>query len=350
MYFALSCAKPTARLFTKTTKEEHRGMTAEALRSKEQILRRFRELQKEHKVQEAYVSTKAEEAEAAEDLKVVKQALTYTVESVVNGLAALQLKFQGELDVISETLSGESGKLTELKRAIEVEQTRAAELESIRVAAEAIALLNQDQAMRSADFEALAEETRKAFEADVADLRAAWEREQAEFKLAVAEYEATLEKTRKTEEEEFGYEQERKHKIDADRFATEIKLQDRALEEEEALKKADWAEREAELKKHAEEIAEMEAEDEGFAAKLAQAKADAEGKAIRKAEAEAKAEAELAAKEFEADVKVFEQEIASLNETLAAQQARIETLMAELKVASAEEQKLAVKAIDNTKR
>ncbi|MBU0551669.1 hypothetical protein KKF91_04135 [Myxococcota bacterium] len=325
-------------------------MTAEAARSKEQILRRFRELQREHKIQEAYVSTKAEEAERAEDLQVVKQAAAYTVQSVVTELAALQLKFKGDLEAISNTLTSEVDKLTALQRAIIVERGRVAELENIRVAAEALELLNQEHKQRGADFEQQATEARKAFDEDVAALRAAWAREQADFEQGLKEHQTNQDKTRQAEEEEHAYELKRRRELDTDNFATNKKLQDRALAEEEAQKEANWKAREAELAKHAEAIKAMQAEDAAFPDKLKGAEEEAKADAIRKAQQEAKDEAELIAKEFEADVKVFTQEIAALNETIAQQQARMEALTAELKAAAVEEQKLAVKAIDNAKR
>ena len=67
-------------------------------------------------------------AEKARDKRVVETASTYTVESVVKGLAELQLHFGTDIEGLAARLSTEIRKLEDVRRAIEVETRHLEEL------------------------------------------------------------------------------------------------------------------------------------------------------------------------------------------------------------------------------
>ena len=112
-----------------------------SLSNKDQILGAFQQLLSERKQVVSKIATKQEAAEREEDKSVVKKASTYTVKSIVKGLADLQLNFGGAVDNLAEKLSVEAPKLEELRRAIRVETQHVEELRNIRVAADALDIL-----------------------------------------------------------------------------------------------------------------------------------------------------------------------------------------------------------------
>ena len=90
------------------------------------------------------VETKEESAEKAKNKQLLEVASTYTIDSIVKGLADLQLDFGSLTSGLSEKLKAESSKLDELKRAIEIEAAQLQELQQIRVVAQALHILTQE--------------------------------------------------------------------------------------------------------------------------------------------------------------------------------------------------------------
>jgi hypothetical protein len=60
------------------------------------------------KQHESKVSTKGEEAEKEKNQELIKVASTYTVDSIVNGMASLQLNFGSIINDVSARLTTES--------------------------------------------------------------------------------------------------------------------------------------------------------------------------------------------------------------------------------------------------
>jgi hypothetical protein len=92
--------------------------------SKNQILTAFNRLLHEYQQQESKVATKEEEAEKVKDRELLIKTTDYTVDNIINGMAALQLNFGGIINELTTELTTESDKLEELKKSIEVETKR----------------------------------------------------------------------------------------------------------------------------------------------------------------------------------------------------------------------------------
>lgn len=93
---------------------------------------------------ESKIATKQEEADKAKSQEILQAASAYTVDSIVKGLADLQLEFGSILNALSEKLAQENSKLDELNRAIEIETQRLQELQQIRVVADTLDILSQE--------------------------------------------------------------------------------------------------------------------------------------------------------------------------------------------------------------
>jgi len=324
--------------------------TTELPTSSDQIITRFNQLRKAQERRNGELITRAEEAERASRREVVGKAADYTVESIVTGLAELQLEFSTELDTISDRLQSESDKLALLQRAITIESDRLTTLRDIQVAAEALALLNREQALEREAFEARMIEDRAALAKTRETVRADWAEEAASHEAAVVAFETQRARERSQAEEAYTYETARKRKRDADDYTNRKLALERQLAETGAQKEADWAAREAYLTVNEEKIVGLRTRVTELPGELDKAVKDARAKAIRDTNEDAEIEAELRQKEHESDLKVFALRIETLESTIVKQAEQTILLSEQLQIASNQSQDLAVKAIEGSAR
>lgn len=324
--------------------------TTELPTSSDQIITRFNQLRKAQERRNSELITRAEEAERASRREVVGKAADYTVESIVTGLAELQLEFSTELDTISDRLQSESDKLELLQRAITIESGRLTNLRDIQVAAEALALLNREQALEREAFETRMIEERAALAKTRETVRADWAEEAVSHDAAVVAFETQRARDRAQAEEAYTYETARKRKRDADDYTNRKLALERKLAETAAQKEADWASREAYLAANEEKIVGLRARVAELPGELDKAVKDARAKAIRDTNEDAEIEAELRQKEHESDLKVFALRIETLESTIVKQTEQTLLLTEQLQVAANQSQDLAVKAIEGSAR
>lgn len=91
-----------------------------ALKNKQQLVQAFTQIRTDRKKLDAKIATKQEEAEKAKNEELLTAASSYTVDSIVKGLADLQLEFGGIVNALAEKLAKENAKLDELNKAIEI--------------------------------------------------------------------------------------------------------------------------------------------------------------------------------------------------------------------------------------
>jgi len=315
-------------------------------KSRDEILKAFSPLIRTFESQVAKVATKAEAAQEAADREVVERAADYSVEGIVKGLAELQLSFGGAVEALSDQVSGESVKLGELRRAIDVERVRHTRLHSTRVAADALEILKQDHARSLEEFEASAAEDRADLDEKIAEKREEWSEEAAALTEANAEYDANLAKERAQAKADHGYEIERQAKLTADANADRRREVERALADSDAAKDKDWTAREKELDSHSAEIQTLRDEVGGYEAAIAEATKKARETAIAAVGRDAKHEAELLSRETAANLEVYDAKIKSLEATIAQQSGELDKLSEQLAGALAQSQKLAHRAME----
>lgn len=76
---------------------------------------------------------------------LLSRTVDYTVDNIVNGMASLQLGFGSVISELAENLTTELAKLAELKKEIAVEQEQLQHHNKIRLVADALHILNQEQ-------------------------------------------------------------------------------------------------------------------------------------------------------------------------------------------------------------
>jgi len=317
--------------------------------SRDEVLTRFRQVQDEQKRRAAEMSTRDEVARRVHRESVVERALGYTVEGIVHNLAALQLKFGDELDTLSNILTTEVSKLDELRTAIEIEGERAQDLASIRVAAEALALLTRSHERERAEWEERAASSRSTLTEETVTERTRWEEEQRKHDELARESEERLLKDRKRNADDWTYALTQTRKREADTYQKRKLDLERELEATTSNKEANWATREAFLASRADEIKALTERDTAFPEELKAAVDKERTAAIRKANDESRVAAQLAERDALSSLQICDAQLEMLTRQVESHTEQIRSLVSQLSVATTQSQELAVKAIDSVR-
>ncbi|MEP0882146.1 hypothetical protein NDI49_11360 [Trichocoleus sp. ST-U3] len=316
--------------------------------SKEQILEAFKQLIADKKKIESKIATKEQEAEKEKNKKILQAASTYTIDSIVKGLADLQLEFGGIVFGLSAKLTGETSKLDELKRALDIETQHLQELQQIRVVADALHILTQEHQENLKSLEQKIASEREALEKQQSTIRKSWQKEQEEFETTLQEQNALLTTERQREVEEYQYDLERTRKIETDEYEEIKRNLERELQQSEKEKEKQWSERENSLTKRQAEFTEHQKKIEGFPKELEDAVKKAREEAIKDVHQDAKVQADLYEKEWEATKQANEFKIQSLEQTIQKQSEQITEMTAQLQAALKQAQDIAMRAFDNS--
>jgi hypothetical protein len=322
-------------------------MTASTIKdSKQQLVQTFQQIRAERKKLDSKIATKQEEAEKAKNQEILTIASAYTVDSIVKGLADLQLEFGSIVTSLSEKLAKENDKLDELNRAIEVETQRLQELQQIRVVADTLDILTQEHQEKLKILEQETAKKREALEKEVAAKRKEWQKEQAEFDEKIAAYNELLVKERQQEEEEYQYKLETTRKLNADAYEARKRNLERELKETGEAKDKNWAEREKVLQEKQPQLTEYQQKAAAFPTELEEAVKKTREEAIKETSQKAKVEADLFEKEWEGSKQSYELRIKSLEETIQKQTEQIESISTQLQTVLKQAQDLAMRAFN----
>ena len=312
--------------------------------SKAKILQSFQQILAENKKIESKVATKEEEAEKEKNQEILERAADCTVDSIVKGLADLQLDFGGIVNQLSEKLNAESLKLEELQKAIEIETQQLQQLQKVRVVADALHILTQEHQEKLNAIEQNAALGLEALEKEMAATHKLWEREQQEYEAIAEEQGQILTRQRQEEASDYQYEIERLRKVEMDEYQETRRNLERELQLKNREKDKNWQERESYLTENQAEFEENRQKAAGFEEELKQAYTKAKEEAIKDAERDAKVKADLVAKEWEGSKRGYELQIQSLEETIQRQTEQIASISAQLQEVMRQAQELAMKA------
>ena len=317
---------------------------ATAKDSKAQILQNFQQILADKKKIESKVETKEQSAEKAKNKQLLEVASTYTIDSIIKGLADLQLDFGSITSGLSEKLKQESSKLDELKRAIEIEAQQLQELQQIRVVADAFHILTQEHQEKLTVLEQNATNQREIIEKDTTQKRKIWGKEQQEFDAAVQEKTAFTIKQRQGEAADYQYDLQRERKIETDAYEETKRTSEREMQEFTREKDKNWVEREKLLSDNQAEFEKNQTKVAGFEEELKQAYTKAKEEAIQEVSREAKVKADLVDKEWEGSKQGYELKVQSLQQTIERQTEQIAEISAQLQATMKQAQDLAMKA------
>ena len=257
------------------------------------------------------------------------------VETVVQKISGLGLEVSRSLAQLSEKLTEEVTLLATVQEAVAIERAELERLHKIDVAATALAQLVQDHARE-----------KERLDAETSAQRKAWEDEAQRSERERREQDEALKKQRQREIDEYEYRKNLERKKAQDKYDEENRIRDKQnLEKQEAFEKS-WQAQEIELKEQEDELARLRREVEAFPA-LLQKDVDAATQAARKeAELQFEHQIVLIKKEAEAEKRLAELRVQTLEEALARSNSQIATLEQRLGEAKQQVQDIAVKAIE----
>jgi len=316
--------------------------------SKTQLLAAFQQILAEQKRIESKVATKEQEAEKEKGKQILETAATYTVDSIVKGLADLQLDFGSIITELTEKLRTESTKLEELKRGIEVENQHFKEIHKIRIVADSLHILTQEHQEKLSLLEHNATLSQEVLGKDIRIKRKIWEKEQEEFDTTIQEETERLNRCREQGEADYNYELERTRRIETDEYEDVRRKLERELLELNQQKDKNWTEREQVLMANQAEMERYQQQVTGYEEELKQAYDHAKEEAIQEATREAKVKSDLFNKEWESTKQGYELQVLSLEQTIQRQNEQITQISTQLQETLKQSQDLAMRAFSSS--
>lgn len=314
----------------KTTKPAPRGR-----RPKAEVQREFETIKEAVAEARESADEKVAEVERQREEEVRRAVEGISVEGVVQKISTLGLEINKALAQVSAKLVEQVEQLSDVREAVTIERRELERLHKLDTAATAL-----DQLVHSHAQE------KQRLEAEIAAQRAAWEEETRIWERARQEQEDALKKQRQREIEDYEYKKAQERKKAQDKYEEEMRLlEKRNSEKQETLEKS-WKQREAELKAKEQEFDRLKKESEEFPARMAKENQQAALQATRLTEARYEQQLALLKKDSEADKRVAELRVKTLEETVARQAAQIEALQRQLDEAKRQVQEIAVRAIE----
>lgn len=324
--------------------------------TKAEILTAFNDLWKEKKELEAQfqAAKQAESKTSAKKPPDVTTMATATVtnqpkmESIIDELTQLQLKFGGAISDLSEKLTREALQLQEVRQAVAAEVEQLETLHQLQISDDSLDTLIQQY---GDSFKAFNEELNQQWdtlEQEFTQAKKTWAKAQEDHRRSLKDRNETAHKTQQREGKEYIYDLTSQRQLSTDQFE---QVQNRLYQELEELQQAQakqWAEREKAIADREIQFAELKAKVEAHPKELEAAikRAKEEGKGI--AQHQAKIKADLVAKEIEGQKHTYQLRIQSLLDTIQHQESRIQHLAQQLDAALKQVQDLAVKAIEGS--
>lgn len=311
---------------------------------KNTIIAAFERLLHQYQSQESKIATKEEEVAKTQNQQLLEKTVDYTVDNIINGMAALQLSFSSAVSQLADNLTTESAKLEELQQAIAVEQKHLEQLNQVRLVADALHILHQEHQEKVTSLQTQTATEIETITQEIAQTKKRWQKEQLEFEAKVKETTELSIKQRAAEAADYQYELERQRSIEHDEYEENKRLQARELAEQEASKRQDWLERETYLVEHRAEFLKHQELIESFTSKIQEEYNKAKGDAIKEADHKYKVEAELTEKEWSGKQQGYELKIESLSAVITRQNQQIAEINAQLQAVNTQAQNLAMQA------
>lgn len=325
------------------------SMTAMSIKdNRTKILNAFQTILAERQTLASKLATREEEAEKAQNQQVLAKASQYTSDSIVRGLADLQLEFGSVITELSTKLTAETTKLDELKQAIAVETQHLQDLQQTRVVADALYLLTQEHQENLRLLNQQTTRDRESLEKEMAEFRKLWQREQEEFTAGLNESNQVLSQVRQKQEADYQYDIERSRKIATDEYEETRRQMEREIQETTATKEKDWAEREQVLAANQSLLETYERKVNAFPTELEETIKKAREEGIREASQDAKVKADLFEKEWQATQQGYELQIQSLEAKIQQQTTQITEISSQLQAAMRQAQELAMRAFESS--
>jgi hypothetical protein len=316
--------------------------------TKAEILKAYETLLKN--IQNAKADVPKQIQEEKQKKETLEKVAGISNDGIVKSITALKSGMNNSLDEILQSLSNEFKKLEEIRAAIALEKKSLEDLYSLSANTDSLAAMLLAQKEKKENFEKEMKEKEEAFAHEIAVKKEQWETEKARQKTEEKDYADALAKYRKREEEEYAYNLKIQRQKEQDEYDSK-KLQ---LEKELTGKKAQFEQevssRESNLKNAEAELAELRKNNAEFPAKLEKTLKDKETEITKQLQTKYGFDIQLIEKQNEADIRLKDQIITSLQEKIKEQQEQLKEYTDKANRAEANVKDIAVKAIENASK
>ena len=309
--------------------------TARQRRSKADVQQDFLKIREQVAATREARNAKAEEAATLDEAEVRQAVDGLSVEGVAKSISALGIQISKALAAVSDDLIAEVQRLAIVREAVALERAELERLHKIDVAATALDQLVQDYDSKS-----------QALETEMSTRRATWDAELKARERAEKEYDESLKKQRQRETEEYEYKKTIDRKKSQEKYDEDMRtIEKKNREKQEALEKS-WEQRERTVKEREEEYVRLQQEVSGFPPRLQAETERAASEATRQTEQRFEQQVLMMTREREADRRLSDLQIKTLEESVARQTAQMAALQKQLDEAKQQVQDIAVKAIE----
>ena len=316
--------------------------------TKAEILKAYETLLKD--VQSAKADVPKQIQEEKQRKETLDKVAKISDEGIVKSITTLKSNLSNSLDDILRNLSDEFRKLEEIRAAIALEKKSLEDLYSLSANTDSLAAMLLAQKEKKENFEKEMKEKEEAFANEITSTKAQWEIEKAKQKADEKEYTDELSKRRKREEEEYAYNlkirrQKEQDEYDSKKLQLEKELTDKKVQFEQEV-----SSRELNLKNAEAELAELRKNNTEFPVKLEKALKDKETEVSNQLKTKYGFDIQLMEKQNEADIRLKDQIITSLQEKIKEQQEQLKEYTDKANRAEANVKDIAVKAIENASK
>ena len=306
-----------------------------AKRPKPEVEREFTDIREEVAAARESAEPKSEESARLRESEVRQEVEGISVEAVVQRISGLGLEIARSLADVSGKLVEEVNRLATVREAVALENRELERLHKLDVAATALYQLVQDY-----------EREKQRLDGEIAARRATWEEETRSAERERKEQEEALKKQRQREIDDYEYRKALERKKAQDKYEEEQRQQEKQNRERQETLEKSWKQRETALKEQEQELVRLRKEAEEFPARLERAAEEAVAQATRTVGQQFEQQILLMKRDAEAEKRIAELRIQTLEESLTRQAAQAAALEKQLALAKEQVQDIAVKAIE----
>jgi colicin import membrane protein len=317
---------------TKTTKSTS---PSRIRRSKAEVQQTFDAIRRETEAAQESANPKSVEAEQRHSAEVRQAVEEVSVDSVAQQISLLGGHISRTLADLTARLTGEVDLLERVREAVQLERQELERLHKIDVAATSIDQLVQDY-----------EREREQFETETQVRRSEWEQETRTAERERKEADEALRKQRQRENEDYEYKKQLDRKKAQDKYEEEVRLLEKKNQERQQELERNWVQRESTLKEREEELTRLRRDVEDLPRRIAAEKEAALAEATRQAASNYEQQILILQKDAQAERKVSELHLKTLEDNLSRQAEHIASLEKALEEAKRQVQEIALKAIE----
>ncbi len=329
---------------TRKTNEETKVEPASQKGTKRQLAQTLEEAVM--KVRTSKEEDRKAEKKEEEDAGIVAQASESSLDKIVNELGAAKVKVMNALDSVGQVTAEQFKKLTEMRKAIEIETGYLNELYQIKVSADTLSALLMAQKEKTSSFDAEMQTKRVEFDEEMRVKRLQWKQEQDAYEKLRKEKEELARKESSRAEEEYNYNLKLQRKKDEDTYAEKKNLLEKGLQQKREDAEKELAAREAATLSKETEIADLKKKVEDFPKQLEQAINATEKSVTEKLDMIYAHQKEVLEKQIEGERNLNKQTVQSLENKIKEQSELIRQLTQKADEAAQQVQKIAIKAIE----